>query len=136
MVFALIAAQVLFFFYVAVFPLSTVGEPAFDRPWLRVRTWIATQQIWIFGISVILAVLMVLRQGGLRVIQTLLALMPLCLAHVVLVSEVGLLIRHGGLAVTPDTALLILNFTRPGCVVLALVSLIAIWRVNARGFEM
>ena len=126
-----VAAQLAFFVFVAVFPLTTVGDPAFDRPWLRAQSWVAFQQMWVFLAGCVLVLLVFLRRGAARIIQAFLALMPLCLAHVVLVSELGWLTRHGGLAVERDLAITVLDITRPGCAILALISLVALWRLDA-----
>ena len=130
MAFGLSLMQALFFVGAAVLPLQTVGPPAFDRTIIRAQMWAASGQPLFFILAV--TFILVVAFSGRRTIrlgQVALALGLMLAAHVALLSETRMLIRHGDLAMAHDAANTVILVTRIASTLFALVSAWLIARI-------
>ena len=123
--FILAALQSLFFLYVAIFPLGTVGDPAWERPLLRMQAWEDTVQLVWFAIYlcvVIGAVWMAERAGLVRF--TILTLLTMFTAHALIVGEQFYVLNSfGELRIPRPNALAFVAVSRGVGPALALLSL-------------
>ena len=124
----LASIQVVFFLIVAVWPLSTVGDPAFDQIIVRLKMWDALlQPYWFLGFG--FCMMLVARKESMwrNRLRGVLAIALMIAAHAVLLSEESRLIEYGGLAVPRGTALNAVFIDRIICPVLALAAMWLAW---------
>lgn len=119
-----------FFATTLVMPLDTVGDPAFDIPMLRARWFTGFGIVWLH-LALVLG--LIWRMIRLPSLLTAMGLACLATALVLMLVEEGQLIRHGSLILPHEAAQFRLNFNRVMTALLALVGLIAVWRLDARG---
>lgn len=118
-----------FFALTLVFPLSTMGDPAFDTPLLRVR-WYGGFFVFVPHLIAFLGALWLALRG--RSLWALAAAGLSLAAFAVFVTEQDRLIRYGDLILPHDQAMAQLWVSRWASFGLALGAALALWRDHAR----
>ena len=118
-----------FFGLTMTFPLSTMGDPAFDTPLLRVR-WYGGFLVFVPHLVAFWGALWLAFRG--RSLWALAAAILSLAAFGVFFTEQDRLIRYGDLILPHEQAMAQLWLSRWACFGLALSAALALWRDHAR----
>lgn len=118
-----------FFALTLIFPLSTMGDPAFATPMLRAR-WYDGFLVFVPHLVAFLGALWLALRG--RSLWAFAAAVLSLAAFGVFFTEQDRLIRYGDLILPHDQAMAQLWLSRWACFGLALSATLALWREHAR----